>query len=336
MDRIQSKINGKAVEHGFQGVVRIEDRGEILFEKAYGLRDISNSLPNLCDTAFGLASGTKSFTAAGIAVLIDRGAIAFDTTVKEIFGREFSFVSPEATVEQLLRHTSGIYDYYDEELITDFDNFRVEIPWNLLETPGDYLPLFEGRPAKFTPGERFSYSNGGYVFLGIIIEEITGKTYRDYMKQAVLEPADMKNSGFFAFNDLPPNTALGYIDDKGRLKSNIYALPIRGGGDGGMYASAADISRFWRAMAEGKIVSEKVLARLISPTFHNGGKRNYGCGFYLSEDEPEKVFFMEGGDGGVGFYSRYDRRRDNMQTVISNRTEGEVPIKDVLKLLESS
>lgn len=316
---IDSAIDKAAEEENFQGVISLREEGEVLYEKAFGLRDISNGLPHRTDTAFGLASGTKSFTAAAVATLIDRGKLQFDTRIKDIFGKRFTFIDPKATMEDLLGHTSGIYDYYDEEIITDFDNFSVALPWYRLETPTDYLPLFENHPPKFQRGERFSYSNGGYVMLGLIIEEVSGMLYRHYMNSYVLKPAKMASSGFFAFNDLPANTALGYMQREGRLVSNIYQLPLRGGGDGGMYSTAEDVARFWEALLKGTLLRRETTARLLSP---QPLKENYACGFYLPGPREEGYVKMSGCDVGVGFVSRCDRRRDNILTVISNRTGG--------------
>ena len=200
MKKIKEKIISKAEEDNFSGVISIFKGNTEIINKAFGLKDSMNKLPNTQDTKFGIASGTKLFTALGIGKLIEQGKIKLHTKIKEI-DRDFcTFVDEDATIQNLLTHTSGIYDYYDEEKNTDFDNFYVNIPWYLLETPSDYLPLFKNQKPKFKPNERFSYSNGGFVFLGILIEKLTGETYRDYIHKSVLLPAHMENSGFYAYN----------------------------------------------------------------------------------------------------------------------------------------
>jgi len=182
----------------FSGVVTINKFGEQLISKAFGYRDQSNKLLNKVDTVFGIASGTKTFTALGIIKMIEQGFFDYSTTIHKVFDKDLSFIHYKATIKNLLCHTSGIYDYYDEELITDFDNFEVEIPWFKLETPSDYYPLFESKKYKFEPGERYSYSNGGYILLGIIIEKLSGMKYRNFIFEKILNLAKMNSSGFFA------------------------------------------------------------------------------------------------------------------------------------------
>ena len=161
MEELIQRLEQVASETEFSGVISIFKDASIVFSRAFGYRDIKNNLPNTTSTIFGIASGTKFFTALGIGVLIDRGLISLGTTIGEIAQEYTGFVDENATIQHLLTHTSGIYDYYDEEREQDYEHFSVEIPWYKLETPSDYYPLFKGQEMKFHPGERYSYSNGG-------------------------------------------------------------------------------------------------------------------------------------------------------------------------------
>lgn len=318
---IENEIEQAAVKAGFSGVISIHRGEDDIFRGAFGYRNIAEKLPNAIQTRFGIASGTKLFTALGIGKLIDRGVLSLSTRIGEIDGGFRGFIDESATILQLLTHTSGIYDYYDEDVITDFDNFSVSIPWYRLETPSDYLPLFEGRNMKFRPGERFSYSNGGYVFLGIIIEKLTGGLFRDFMTDFILSPAGMPDSGFFAFNDLPGNTASGYLRD--RKTVNIFILPIRGGGDGGMYATADDLHAFWKRFHSCTILPPELTREFLRTRHSFNASGGYGCGIYT---EGDSVFSIRGGDAGVGFYSMYDAVRDMTVSVLSNITDGSADI----------
>ena len=262
----------------FSGVISIFRDGSTLFNQAFGYRDIKNQLPNTTGTIFGIASGTKIFTALGIGVLIDQGRLSLDTAVGEIDASYTGFIDGRATIRQLLTHTSGIYDYYDEEIEQDFDHFSVAIPWSELETPADYYPLLEGQVMKFQPGERYSYSNGGYVFLGMLIEKLTGMLYRDFIREHVLQVANMHRSGFYAFNDLPENTANGYLED--RRTTNIYQLPPRGGGDGGMYTTTEDLRAFWYSLFSNRILSEELTTTYLSTHCTFSDTAGYGCGVF--------------------------------------------------------
>jgi len=226
----------------------------------------------------------------------------------------------------LLAHTSGIYDYYDEEIEQDFEHFSVDIPWSELETPTDYDPLFRDKPMKFSPGERFSYSNGGYVFLGMLIEKITGRLYRDFIREHVLKPAGMDHSGFFSFNDLPENTANGYLED--RRTTNIYHLPLRGGGDGGMYTTTDDLRAFWDSLFANRILPAELTDTFLKTHYRFNNTDGYGCGIYKRLDD--SMFSIGGGDAGVGFDSRYIVQEKLNINIHSNITNGEDGIREVI------
>lgn len=326
MNQITDKIIQKAEEENFSGVISMFRGEEVILNRSFGDRDAANKLSNETDTKFGIASGTKLFTALGIGKLVEQGKIKLDSKIKEIRQDPFTFIDGEATIGQLLSHTSGIFDYYDEEIISDFDNFFVDIPWYQLETPTDYLPLFLDEKAKFKPGQKFSYSNGGFVFLGILIEEISGMRYRDFIEEQVLLPAQMAHSGFFALNELPPNTANGYKSD--RKASNIYNLPIRGGGDGGMFTTTFDLKIFWNRLFANKILSKELTESFLKTHWKFNEKEGYGYGLYKAVDN--SMFSIVGGDAGVGFDSRYLPRENIVINILSNITDGEELLRTMI------
>ncbi len=326
MEDLIRRIEQVAWETGFSGVVSIFRDASIVFSKAFGYRDMKNKLHNTTGTIFGIASGTKVFTALGIGVLIDQGLISLGTTIGEINPECTGFIDEHATIQHLLTHTSGIYDYYDEEIEQDYEHFSVPIPWSELETPSDYYPLFKGRAMKFRPGERYSYSNGGYVFLGMLIEKLTGRLYRDFIREHVLQVANMHRSSFYAFDDLPENTANGYLKD--RKTTNIYRLPLRGGADGGMYTTTDDLRAFWDSLFRNRILSQELTATYLKTYCEFDATSGYGCGIYKLLDD--SMFAIMGEDAGVGFYSRYVVREKLTINILSNITEGDENMSDVV------
>jgi CubicO group peptidase (beta-lactamase class C family) len=326
MKELIRRIEQAASETEFSGVISVFRGASAVFNQAFGYRDRKNRLPNTTGTRFGIASGTKVFTALGVGVLIDQGLLSLGTTIRDIDRGYSGFVDGRATIQQLLTHTSGIYDYYDEEIEQDYDHFSVEIPWCELETPSDYYPLFQGKTMKFRPGERYSYSNGGYVFLAILIEKLTSMVYRDFIGEHVLQPANMHRSGFYAFNDLPENTANGYLED--RRTTNIYQLPVRGGGDGGMYTTTDDLHAFWESLFSNQILSEELAEIYLSTHCTFNDFVGYGCGVYKRLDN--SMFSIVGEDAGVGFDSRYLPQDQLTVNILSNITSGEDAIRDVI------
>ena len=260
-------------KNAFSGVVYVRRNGQVVYERAAGYEDRANRRENTLDTRFGIASGTKFFTALAIGKLIEAGKLDFATKVAECVPWNFPRYSKEITIRQLLTHTSGIPDYYDEEKIDDFDNFTVAIPWSELRGPKDYLPVFPDEEMKFEPGARFSYSNGGYILLGVVIEEIAGMPYREFVTQEVFAPAGMTRSGYCAMNKLPEKTAFGYIEEgDGEWRTNIYNLPIIGASDGGAFTTAHDLAKLWDAFWGYEILSQEMV-ETVHPTLRKGQKR---------------------------------------------------------------
>jgi CubicO group peptidase (beta-lactamase class C family) len=326
MERLTVAAETAAAVSGFTGTVAVSDASGPIFRKAFGYRNRADMLPNDEGTRFAIASGTKPFTALGIGRLVQEGKLTLSAPVGDVAQDFAGWIDPSATIGQLLTHRSGCYDYLDEETMEDYDNFRVALPWYDLETPSDYLPLFAGHAPKFDPGERFSYSNGGYVALGALIERISGQRYRDFIKAEVLDPAGMTDSGFFAFDALPSNVAAGYLD--GGLRTNVYRLPIRGGGDGGMYTTAADLDAFWRSLLGHRILREGLLEDWLSPRAEISERTSYAYGFYRRKKDGS--YYIVGSDHGVGFDSRYLPERDLVVSILSNESDGEEAMRDAI------
>jgi CubicO group peptidase (beta-lactamase class C family) len=137
----------------------------------------------------------------------------------------------------------------------------------------------------------------------------------------------MKDTGYYAFNQLPGNTAYGY---KTTGETNIYNLPIRGGSDGGAYTTHADLTKLWKAIFGNKILSKDLSKAFLTPHITVDDPVNYGYGIYISRLNNMDMYFFVGGDAGVGFDSRYFPEKDLKISIISNITDGEEKIRDVI------
>jgi CubicO group peptidase (beta-lactamase class C family) len=329
-DNLTETLDNSIKKHAFSGVVSIHQQDTVLYERAAGYAERSNRVKNTLETRFGIASGTKFFTALAIGKLVEAGKLAFFTRLKDCVALDFPRYSPEITIEHLLTHTSGIPDYYDEEKITDFDNFTVSLPWYALKGPRDYLAVFPDEPMKFAPGERFSYSNGGYILLGVVIETLSGQKYQDFVEQEIFKAAGMDRSGYFPFNRLPEKTATGYIEEEQGWRTNIYNLPIIGASDGGAYTTVQDVAALWKAFWAGKILSKELVEVYTRPHIiaeAEGENTYYGHGLWIREGEGEgREEYFVGCDAGVSFKSSVKREKDLQITVISNTTEGAWPV----------
>lgn len=328
-------INSLADQSGFAGVVSVDRGGEIEFGQAYGLAHRGFRIRNTFDTRFAVASGTKGLTALTVAGLISDGALGLSTAARSVLGEDLPLIGADVTVEHLLAHRSGIGDYLDEEAGHELSDYVLTVPAQDLATTEQYLAVLGGHPAKFPAGERFSYSNSGYVVLALIAERVSGVPFPQLVKQRVCAPAGMRDTGFLRSDALPGRTALGYLAAGGEPRTNVFHLPVVGSGDGGIYSTAADISSLWRSLFASKIVPSRWVAEMVRPRSDVPAEsRRYGLGFWLGEHDSTVI--LEGLDAGVSFQSVHDPGSAVTRTVISNSSDGVWPLARLLDGLLAS
>jgi len=170
---------------GFSGVVRIGDDSW-----AFGYADRAHEIPNTVDTQFAIASGSKSFTR-----IVAEATLPLDLHARELLGDDLPLIDDRVTVQQLIDHTSGIGDYYDEDMHPEIDGFATPRAHEL-ETTEAYLAVLDGFPQLFEPGARRKYCNGGYVVLALLAERPTGTSFYDLVDRHVFEPAGMRDTAF--------------------------------------------------------------------------------------------------------------------------------------------
>lgn len=326
---ISESIDATAKETDFSGVVHVARQEESLYGRAWGLADRAHGIANTLDTRFGIASGTKGFTAVAVMSLVSDGILRLSSPVRGILGDELELIDPAVTVGHLLTHTSGIGDYLDESILSDVDDYVMPVPVHQLARTVDFLTVLRGHPMKFSPGTRFEYCNGGFVILALVIEGVTGSTYHDLVAERVFLPAGMAATAFLRSDQLPGSAAIGYVEDANGWRTNHLHLPVRGSGDGGTFSTVADISAFWQALYGGKIVPLPLMKEMTRP--HNDATSDslrYGAGFWLRAGR--NTVMLEGCDAGVSFRTAYDPPSKLLYTVMSNTSTGAWPIVRVL------
>jgi CubicO group peptidase (beta-lactamase class C family) len=329
MQPLRDAVDAVAAETGFSGAVRVDTGDEVELAAAYGLAHRGYEVPNTVETQFAIASGTKGLTALAVASLIEDGSLALSTTARSVLGDDLPLIRDDVTVEHLLAHRSGIGDYLDEEAELDLAGYLMPVPVHELATTEQYLAVLDGHPTKFEPGERFSYCNGGYVVLALIAERTSGVPFHELVRRRVCEPAGMIDTEFLRSDELPGRAAVGYLTIDGVSRTNVFHLPVRGSGDGGIYSTVGDFSSFWRALFAGRIVSPEWVAELTRPRSDvPEGSRRYGLGFWLHGSSD--VVMLEGSDAGVSFRSVHDPARRLSHTVISNTSDGAWPLARLL------
>ena len=314
----------------FSGVVSVSGPDGLLFEQACGYRNRAERLPNEPDTAFAIASGTKFFTALAACQLIDSGRLTLDDRVWDVIPHDLKRVRKDVTVFHLLTHTSGIGDYIDEEasegyadILKLYENRPVH-QWDSLPY---YLPLFHELPPKFAPGERFGYSNAGFILLGLAIEGAAGQTYHQVVEESLIRPLGLSRTGFYRMNSLPGNTALGYHYDESRGEhvTNVLYMPVVGGSDGGIFTCAADLVTLWKA-----VLSDRVFSAAMRETFFTPHTEEMGLGVYLFGNGARQVRYTVGGDFGVDFFSAHFPRTGIIATALGNTELNTFPLCEKL------
>lgn len=306
----------QSIPNDFSGFVTVTSNDESLLCAAYGYRDLPNQIKNNVETIFGTASGSKTFVAVAIMKLIEEKKIGIDQPIKHILSKQIPNIDPNVTVHQLLNHTSGIGDYYDEELISNYADLWQDFPNYKIRKNNDLLPLFIDKKMVAAPGKKFQYNNTGYVLLAMIIEEVTRQAFDCYLKHILFEPAGMTSTGYFALDRLPGNVANSYIydDETADYYSNIYSIDVKGTGAGGCFTTLKDLERFWQILFSGKIISEHAVNMMhtIQATDH------YGYGFWIAQKDHYAFPYMQGHDPGISFISSYNRSLNLQITIMSN------------------
>jgi len=167
------------------------------------------------------------------------------------------------------------------------------------------------------------------VVLALLAERASGTPFHELVVQRVCEPAGMPDTAFLRSDELPGRTALGYVDVAGSTRVNVFHLPVRGTGDGGVYTTVADVRALWTAFFGAQIVSSEWAREMTRPRsdVQEHAKR-YGLGFWL--DPSSDVVMLEGMDAGVSFLSKHDPGPSVTVTVVSNTTDGAWPIARLL------
>ena len=220
-DELERYLQQRAEQDAFSGVVLITQGSSQLFAGTYGYASRSWKVPNTLTTRFDTASVTKLFTSVATLQLIDRGLLAFDTPVIDFLGLQDTAISHAVNVFHLLTHTSGIADDAEEESGELYaDVWKTRSNYAVIET-ADFLPQFAYKPANFAPGQGCRYCNCSFDLLGLMIEKVSGLSYRDYVRQHIFAPAGMLRSDFFRMDEVNEDVDEGQRITKAILRPQL-------------------------------------------------------------------------------------------------------------------
>lgn len=277
--------------------------GKPVLVKGYGFSNVEHQVPVKPETIFQSGSVGKQFTAFAVMLLVDDGKINLDEKISKYLG-EVPESWKNITVRHLLTHTGGLGDYtQDFNLWQDY-------------TEDELLKKAQGVPTAFAPGEKWQYSNLGYLTLGVLIHKVSGKFYGDLLKERVFIPLGMTTARVISEADIIPNRAMGYRLENGELKHQNWVAPqFNTTADGALYLTALDMIKWDAGLAQGKLLKKESYEQMWTPVkLNNGQTYPYGFGWALGDVNGHKS--IEHGGAWQGFKAFILRYPGDKLTVI--------------------
>ena len=233
----------------------------------------------------------------------------------------------EITIRHLLTHTSGLGDY------PRVFNYQKDY------TESALLEIIKKQKLEFKPGEKFQYSNFGYVTLGILIRKVSGRYYGDFLRERIFRPLGMKTARVISERDIIPNRASGYVLSRGELKNQSWVAPsLNTTADGALYMTLKDMQKWDAALREEKILTKASLAKAWAPTKLNSGS-DFGYGFGWTISKVSKSRVVEHSGSWQGFKSHISRYLDKDMTIVifanSAQANTREMIQDIAELVDS-
>jgi CubicO group peptidase (beta-lactamase class C family) len=298
--------------------------GKIVRAEGFGLANVELQVPVKAETVFQSGSVGKQFTATAIMMLVEEGKMGLDDPLTKYLA-EAPASWRDVTVRELLSHTAGFGDYPK-----DF-NFRKD--W----TEDEELKLIESIPLAYPPGTKWEYSNFGYVTLGILIHQVTGKFYGDFLQQRIFQPLGMQSTRIISEADIVPNRAAGYRLVKGELKNQEWVAPVvNTTADGSLYFTILDLAKWDTALYTEKLLKQSSLDQMWTPVKLKNGHTNqghYGFGWFIDDRHGHRCIHHDG--AWQGFQTAIDRYVDDQLTVVAlSNLEGAEPGKITQQVAE--
>jgi len=293
---VQSYVSSKQ----FMGSVLVDQGEKTLLDKGYGYANLEWQIPDSPETKFRLGSVTKQFTAASILLLEERGKLKTDDLVKK-YMPDAPAAWDKITIYNLLTHTSGIPNFTN---FPDYHKSEAEPT-----TPEKLVARFRDKPLDFQPGEKWDYSNSGYVLLGYLLEKISGQSYKDFLQENIFKPLGMNDSGYDSNSAIIPHRASGYSPGPKGPENTGYidmTIPLSAGG---LYSTTHDLLKWEQGLFGGKVLSAASLQKMTTPF-----KNDYACGLGVRTINGHRL--IEHGGGIEGFNTELAYYPDDKLTVV--------------------
>jgi len=277
----------------FSGSILVAQKGEKLLSKGYGMADYEHTVPNTPNTKFRLGSLTKQFTAMAIMQLQERGLLNVADPIINYLPDYPEEEGKMITIQHLLTHTSGIPDFTQ---LSDFQKTK-KLPSTIEET----IARFKDKELEFSPGEKYSYSNSGYILLGAMIEKVSGQSYENFLQENIFQPIRMADSGYDHHRTVLQDRAAGYVlSDEGMNNADYIDMSVPHGA-GALYSTVEDLYLWDQALYTEKLVNRKTMQKIFTPF-----KESYGYGWKIDNHFNHKAITHQGGINGFATHiARY-------------------------------
>ncbi len=270
--------------------------GKIVYKKGYGMADLEHNIPITPKTIFTPGSISKQFTAMCILLLVEQNKISLDDDIRKYLPK-FPDYGHTITIRHLIHHKSGIRDYGALVSLKGMNTLEM----TNLPMHEALRIIFKQRELNFTPGEDILYCNSGYLMLSAIIENVSGKTLREFAEENIFKPLGMKNTNFIDDNKyIIKNRAFGYIPDgkKGYFNAMV---SHRHCGPGGVYSNVEDLFLWDQNYHNNKLgkTGQDLIKTMHTPgKLNNGEQGNYAFGLMIDKYKEQKIVLHSGGIGG--------------------------------------
>jgi CubicO group peptidase (beta-lactamase class C family) len=295
-DRVSDFVNAYLKKKKIPGcAVMVRHNGKVVLAAGYGFANLEHGVRVTPQTVFQSGSVGKQFTAMAVMILIEEKKLDLDDPISKYLDVPDAWSA--ITVRHLLTHTSGLGDYPEK--------FSLQQDY----TEDDLLNMIKAQPLGFAPGEKWSYSNLGYVTLGILIHKVSGEFYGDLLQKRVFAPLGMSHTRIISEAEIIPNRAAGYRLKDGTLKNQEWVAPmLNTTADGSLYFTIEDIAKWDDALEKRKILSQASFEQMWTPVrLNNGRAAPYGFGWQIAKTDSGHRLVEHGGawQGFAAYIGRY-------------------------------
>lgn len=296
-------------EKHFSGVVMVSKAGKLIYEKTVGYADYEKKIPIQRNTNFNIASAGKTFTAVLVMQLVQEGKLKLDDPINKYLGNYAIKNGDIITIRQLLSHTSGIGNYMNHAKFP-------EVMHSLLSLD-DVMKLVTDMPPTLQfPGERFDYSNSGFITLGKLVEQVTGKDYTTNLSERIFKPLGLTNSYIhYPATFTAPAEAVPYYVYSSKTYVNGVKDEYPAFSDGGMQSNAPDLLQFANGLLNYKIVNSTLADTMWSGVTTISKISKYGLGWVEKKDVTGRKIVSHSG-GGHGFSADLKIAVDDQYVVV--------------------